>query len=285
MRLRFAGLLIVLALAAGIPAALADDGQVREVAIPGKAYAPTRLQVLVGDTVVWRNGDATTHTVTADDGTFDSGYLDSGLSFSLQFSKLGHYAYHCSIHKFMHGEIVVVAVALQGPSQPVTAGGRVVLQGLAPVGVKSVVVTSVGPGPALHRHAVPAGDGSFSITMHVAKPVFVAARVGKLSSTPVRVFVAPHVRAHASGGVVTAVARPGETRRPGRPAALCAGALRLANRVARAPRLFVARLVPPSLGAGCALPGRCSRRPRLGRRRLGQHRSRLGAPLLSDDGR
>ena len=217
MKLRFLGVLVVLALAAGIPAALADDGQVREVAIPGKVFAPMRLQVLVGDTVVWRNGDATTHTVTADDGAFDSGYLDSGLSFSLQFSKLGHYAYHCSIHKFMHGEIVVVAVALQGPSQPVAAGGRVVLQGLAPVGVKSVVVTSVGSGPALHRHAVPAGDGSFSVTLHVAKPVFVAARVGKLSSTPVRVFVAPHVKAHVSGGVVTAVARPA---RPGARAVL-----------------------------------------------------------------
>ena len=137
----------MLALAAGIPAALADDGQVREVSIPGKVYAPARLQVLVGDTVVWRNGDATTHTVTADDGAFDSGYLDSGLSFSLQFSKLGHYAYHCTIHKFMHGEIVVVAgrAARARPSRS-SAGGRVVLQGLAPVGVKSVVVTSVGSG-------------------------------------------------------------------------------------------------------------------------------------------
>ena len=275
----------MLALAAGIPAALADDGQVREVAIPGKAFAPGRLQVLVGDTVVWRNGDATTHTVTADDGTFDSGYLDSGLSFSLHFSKLGHYAYHCSIHKFMHGEIVVVAVALQGPSQPVVAGGRVVLQGLAPVGVKSVVVTSVGSGPALHRHAVPAGDGSFSVTMHVAKPVFVAARVGKLSSTPVRVFVAPHVKAHASGGVVTAVARPA---RPGARAVLQRYVREhFAWRTVSRGRLDSSSRVSFRLpsGAGRALPGRRPRRPRLGRRRVGQHRSRLGAPLLSGDGR
>jgi plastocyanin len=217
VRVRVAGLLAVLALAGGIPAALADDGQVREVAIPGKAYAPSRLQVLVGDTVVWRNGDATTHTVTADSGSFDSGYLDSGLSFSLQFTKLGYYAYHCSIHKFMRGEIVVVAVALQGPSQPVAAGGRVVLQGLAPAGVKSVRVTTVGSGPTLHRRAVPAGDGSFSVTLHAAKPVFVAARVGKLSSTPVRIFVAPHVKARVSAGVVSVVARPA---RPGARAAL-----------------------------------------------------------------
>ncbi len=113
-----------LALAAGIPAALGDDGQVREVSIPGKVFAPAQLQVLVGDTVVWRNGDVTDHTVTSDDGAFDSGYLGPGLTFSLAFPKLGRYSYHCTIHKFMHGEIVVVPVALQAPAHPVVLGRK-----------------------------------------------------------------------------------------------------------------------------------------------------------------
>jgi plastocyanin len=205
----------VIALAGVVPAALGDDGQVREVAIPGKAFAPAQLQVLIGDTVVWRNGDATTHTVTADDGSFDSGYLDPGLSFSLQFPKLGRYAYHCTIHKFMHGEIVVVPVALQGPAQPIVSGGRVVLQGLAPSGTKVVTVEVLGGGPT--RRAVPAGDGSFTVKLHAAKPEFVRARVGRLGSTPVRIFVAPRVKTHVSGRVVTAATRPA---RPGAHAVL-----------------------------------------------------------------
>ena len=56
----------------------ADDGRVRQVSIPGKAFAPSVVQVLVGDTVAWQNGDVTNHTVTADDGAFDSGFLAPG---------------------------------------------------------------------------------------------------------------------------------------------------------------------------------------------------------------
>jgi plastocyanin len=201
-----------LALAAGIPAALGENGQVREVSIPGKAFAPGLLQVIVGDTVVWRNGDATDHTVTDDDGAFDSGYLGPGLTFSLVFRKLGRYSYHCTIHRFMRGEVVVVPVALQPPPRPVVSGGRVVLQGLAPSGTHAVTVEQLGRSAPGKRRAVPAGDGSFTVTLRAVKPVFVAARVGRLSSLPVRIFVAPRVNARLRSGTVGVATRPS---RPG----------------------------------------------------------------------
>ena len=134
------------------------------------------------------------------------------------FPRLGRYAYHCTIHKFMHGEIVVVAVALQAPPDPVVSGGRVVLQGLAPSGTRTVSVDQLGSGrTAGPRRAVPAGDGSFSVTLRAVKPLFVAARVGKLASLPVRIFVAPKVVARLRNGVVRVVARPA---RPGAHAVL-----------------------------------------------------------------
>ncbi len=198
----------VVAIAAAIPAALGDDGRVREVSIPGKTFAPGRMQVLIGDTVVWRNGDATNHTATANDDSFDSGYISPGATFSLVFAKAGQYAYHCSIHKFMRGVIVVVPVALQGPAQPVVSGGRVVLQGLAPTGTSKVVVERRGKTPAVVKRVRPAGDGSFTVTVHAVRPEVFAARVRQLTSTPILVAVAPRVKVRLSDGVLTASVSP-----------------------------------------------------------------------------
>ena len=57
--------------------------------------------------VIWRNGDGTTHTVTADDGLFDSGNIAAGGSFSYAFPGTGIFPYHCKIHPTMTGIIDV----------------------------------------------------------------------------------------------------------------------------------------------------------------------------------
>jgi plastocyanin/mono/diheme cytochrome c family protein len=70
-------------------------------------YSPSSLTVLVGDVVTWTNGGAFQHTVTANDGSFESGLVDSGASFSFTFSTAGTYNYHCAPHPWMTGTIVV----------------------------------------------------------------------------------------------------------------------------------------------------------------------------------
>ena len=62
--------------------AVASGGVHRDVAIPGKFFAPGREVVLIGDTVTWRNGDASSHTVTATDSSFDSGLVAPGATFT-----------------------------------------------------------------------------------------------------------------------------------------------------------------------------------------------------------
>jgi len=74
----------------------------------GMVFSNTNLQIKSGTTVVWMNDDNTTHTVTADDGSFDSGNIAAGGSFSHAFAATGTFAYHCKIHSNMTGVIVVV---------------------------------------------------------------------------------------------------------------------------------------------------------------------------------
>jgi plastocyanin len=77
------------------------------VAIRNFSFSPDVLQVKVGTTVEWINRDPTTHTVTADDDSFDSGPLASGATFKQAFKAPGTFSYNCMIHPEMRGRIEV----------------------------------------------------------------------------------------------------------------------------------------------------------------------------------
>ena len=72
-------------------------------------FTPATISVVLGinNTVVWSNNDTVPHTVTANDGTFSSGNMNPGDTFSWTFSNPGNYSYHCSYHPWMKGVIVV----------------------------------------------------------------------------------------------------------------------------------------------------------------------------------
>jgi plastocyanin len=69
-----------------------------QVQVAGFAFNPARLTVKAGSTVVWTNEDGAPHTVTADDGSFKSGTLRQGDTFSQTFSTPGEYPYYCEFH-------------------------------------------------------------------------------------------------------------------------------------------------------------------------------------------
>jgi plastocyanin len=75
--------------------------------IEGFAFHPDRIQVTAGQKVTWTNKDTTAHTVTASDGSFDSGSLAPGKSFSFTFDKAGTVSYHCSFHQSMVATVAV----------------------------------------------------------------------------------------------------------------------------------------------------------------------------------
>ncbi|MGH9036271.1 MAG: plastocyanin/azurin family copper-binding protein [Acidimicrobiia bacterium] len=78
-----------------------------KVVIQGIAYNPARVEVPAGQELVWTVADnGLTHTVTADDGSFDSGRLASG-EFRRAFTTSGEISYHCEVHARMKGTVVV----------------------------------------------------------------------------------------------------------------------------------------------------------------------------------
>jgi plastocyanin len=82
--------------------------QAGAVTIAKFAFAPASLTVSPGQSITWTNTDPVAHTATSDDNLWDSGGLPPpNGSFSTMFSEPGTYAYHCSIHPFMRGTIVV----------------------------------------------------------------------------------------------------------------------------------------------------------------------------------
>lgn len=67
---------------------------------------PANTPVDKGDTVVWTNRMSKKHTVTADNGEFDSGALAKGQSFTHVFDSAGTVPYHCDFHPDqMTGEV------------------------------------------------------------------------------------------------------------------------------------------------------------------------------------
>lgn len=68
------------------------------VSIVEYAFEPSTIVISQGQTVHWVNDGRLTHTVTADDGTFDSGDLSPGQTFDFTFAKAGSYPYKCTIH-------------------------------------------------------------------------------------------------------------------------------------------------------------------------------------------
>jgi plastocyanin len=193
----------MLALAALVAGALASaaGGAVGGVSIVARAYQPSALTVGTGQTVTWRNESLSQHTVTAADGLFDSGVLDSGGSFSVTFAKAGTFAYSCMIHPTMHGTVTVLAV---------------------PAGTVAVRLTTRrtrhGAAVVLHVQAASAG----------AQVVAQTAAAGGAWRTAARSRL-------SAGGLATLTLTGAAHRRIRVVVAAAAGAPRLVSRVLRAP--------------------------------------------------
>jgi plastocyanin len=77
------------------------SGSAHVVTINDDSYDPKSLTIQPGETVRWvLNGGQTNHTVTAKDGSFDSGsiFTSKGAIYEHRFDSKGTFEYACKVH-------------------------------------------------------------------------------------------------------------------------------------------------------------------------------------------
>jgi len=87
----------------------AASGAVPTAAILNGVFVPSALNIRAGTTVTWYQVDdaVPAHTVTARDGSFDSGRLGASATFSYRFTTAGTFEYICTLHPTMRAQVVV----------------------------------------------------------------------------------------------------------------------------------------------------------------------------------
>jgi plastocyanin len=99
-----AALLTLSSLATAAPGTAATE----DVAIVDFAFAPQIIVLEDDSTIAWENTGTVAHTVTATDGSFDSGSLAPSATFEHIFDEPVTLSYRCTIHPSMTGTIVVL---------------------------------------------------------------------------------------------------------------------------------------------------------------------------------
>jgi plastocyanin len=85
-----------------------DAAMSASVDINDNFYAPRNTTISNGGTVTWTWRGSNSHTVTADDGSFDSSPAKSTGTFTHTFTTVGSFPYHCMVHgSLMSGTITV----------------------------------------------------------------------------------------------------------------------------------------------------------------------------------
>jgi plastocyanin len=170
------------------------------VSIEYASYKPRQMDVLTGDTVTWTNESARGHTVTAEDGSFDSGRVNVGERFMHSFPAAGAYPYYCRLHPTIRGEVDAHQLLLDpqpeyaSPGRSFPLGGRAAL----PEGSDVSIEGDSGSGYAPVASATVDADGSFSATVTPSRTTRYRAVNGSEASPPVELLVIDH-RVRATG--------------------------------------------------------------------------------------
>jgi plastocyanin len=199
---------VLVALAGALALPGVASAETLSISAQFQAFGPGQVDALPGETVQWENVSDRSHTVTADDASFDSGDLDPAGTFSVKFDTPGLYPYHCTKHVGMVGEVDVRPVTLDGlPTAPIPAGDRVGFTGRTsdagqPVRIERFIsgeFQTVGS-------AIPTPDGKWATTISAQSSADYRAVIGSGVSESRHLIVSDRkllVRATSRGIAVT----------------------------------------------------------------------------------
>ena len=197
------------------------EGAAVPVSIGFDAVKPQHLNVLLGDTVTWTNDSVRTHTVTADDGAFDSGRVVPTATYSRTFTALGDTPYHCIIHPFIRGDVQVDRLLLSAPAQPAASNRPFPMRGRAalPAGTAVTVEADRGAGFAPAATTTVQPDGTFVAAVVPGTTATYRAVAGPDASPPVSLLVldrriAIRARRARRGLVISASVSPASAGAP-----------------------------------------------------------------------
>jgi plastocyanin len=122
------------------------------IRIESYAYNSNNVSISAGTTVRWTNYDNDLHSVTENNGLFDSGRFSQGQSWQYTFNTPGTYTYFCTVHgQFMTGTVNVTAAQ---PTETPGATGTVQATGTAQAtttpGACNITFTDVQPGSTFY---------------------------------------------------------------------------------------------------------------------------------------
>ena len=141
--------------------------EARSIDIRDNRFEPTDATVAPGTTLMWINYDQAQHTVTADDGQFDSGALDPGDIFVVTVEGSGKLTYHCELHPEMKGGVTVGEGSEAGeatteeeanPALDPPTGEAPPAEGASTEGVSPTEETSAQEAPATEETSTPEGS-------------------------------------------------------------------------------------------------------------------------------
>ena len=164
---------------------------VHRAAIGFDSVRPQRLDIVTGEAVTWTNESSRTHTVTADDGSFDSGRIVAADTYSRRFGAAGEAPYHCELHPGIRGVVAAHDLLLDAPGQaaapkrPFSLSGRAALPGGTPVSVEADSGTGFKP---LASSEI-GDDGRFAVRLAPEVTMTVRAVAGAITSPSVNLLV------------------------------------------------------------------------------------------------
>ena len=170
--MRRAAAVVLIALASSGALAFAQaphhEGPGHTVSIGFGDFFPSHLDVLVGDTVTWRNDSVRQHTVTANDESWDSGRLGARAVFRRRFDQPGQVNYFCRLHVIpasldVHNVLLDKSSTPGGPGRPrelsgraaAEAGTEVQIEADTGAGFMPIATVTAESGGAFHHEITP----------------------------------------------------------------------------------------------------------------------------------